>query len=177
MSFTIRALDRDRCGKSHATGLRQGGVVQLDRRVVEVEHDGRGVTSFLTRDHEGRRTRYQGRHFLSTLPIRDLIRAMRPSAPDDVLHAAESLKYRDFLTVVLIVDKAETFPDNWIYIHEPQVRVGRIQNFKNWSPDLVPDSSKTSLGLEISASRGMTCGRCRTPTYWRSGAARSTLSV
>src|SRR3984885_132666 len=122
----------------------QGGTVQLDRRVVEVEHDGNVVTSFLTRDHEGRQTRYLGRHFLSTLPIRDLIRAMRPSAPAEVIHAAESLKYRDFLTVVLIVDRAETFPDNWIYIHEPQVRVGRIQNFKNWSPDLVPDSSKSS---------------------------------
>jgi protoporphyrinogen oxidase len=132
----------------------QGGVVQLDRRVVEVEHDGRVVTSFLTRDRDGRRARYQGRHFLSTLPIRDLIRAMKPSAPAEVIHAAESLKYRDFLTVVLIVDKAETFPDNWIYIHEPQVRVGRIQNFKNWSPDLVPDSSKTSLGLEYFCFEG-----------------------
>ena len=82
------------------------------------------MTSFLTRDREGRQTRYQGRHFLSTLPIRDLIRAMSPAAPAEVIHAAESLKYRDFLTVVLIVDRAETFPDNWIYIHEPQVRVG-----------------------------------------------------
>ena len=132
----------------------QGGVVQLDRRVVEVEHDGTVVTSLLTRDHEGRRTRYQGRDFLSTLPIRDLIRAMKPAAPTEVIHAAESLKYRDFLTVVLIVDRAETFPDNWIYIHEPQVRVGRIQNFKNWSPDLVPDPSKSSLGLEYFCFEG-----------------------
>jgi protoporphyrinogen oxidase len=132
----------------------QGGTVQLDRRVVEVEHDENVVTSFLTRDHEGRQTRYLGRNFLSTLPIRDLIRAMKPSAPAKVIHAAESLKYRDFLTVVLIVDRAETFPDNWIYIHEPQVRVGRIQNFKNWSPDLVPDPTKTSLGLEYFCFEG-----------------------
>ena len=68
--------------------------------------------------------------------------------------AAESLKYRDFLTVVLIVDRAETFPDNWIYIHEPKVRLGRIQNFKNWSPDLVPDPAKTSLGLEYFCFEG-----------------------
>jgi protoporphyrinogen oxidase len=132
----------------------RGGIVQLDRRVVEIEHDGSIVTSFLARDREGRRTRYQGRHFLSTLPIRDLIRAMKPSAPAEVIHAAESLKYRDFLTVVLILDKAEMFPDNWLYIHEPKVRVGRIQNFKNWSPDLVPDSSKTSLGLEYFCFEG-----------------------
>jgi protoporphyrinogen oxidase len=132
----------------------QGGTVQLDRRVVEVEHDGSLVTSFLTRDHDGRQARYQGRHFLSTLPVRDLIRAMNPPAPAEVVRAAESLKYRDFLTVVLIVDRPETFPDNWIYIHEPRVRVGRIQNFKNWSPDLVPDQSKTSLGLEYFCFEG-----------------------
>jgi protoporphyrinogen oxidase len=132
----------------------QGGVVHLDRRVVQVEHDGSKVTAFLARDHDGRLTRYQGHHFLSTLPIRDLIRAMSPAVPAEVLHAAESLRYRDFLTVVLIVDRPQTFPDNWIYIHEPQVKLGRIQNFKNWSPDLVPDQQKTSLGLEYFCFEG-----------------------
>ena len=63
-------------------------------------------------------------------------------------------RYRDFLTVVLIVDKPETFPDTWIYIHEPDVRLGRVQNFKNWSPDLVPDPSKSSLGLEYVCFEG-----------------------
>ena len=132
----------------------QGGAVHLDRRVVQVEHDGSKVTAFLARDSEGRLTRYQGEHFLSTLPIRDLIRAMSPAAPEDVIRAAESLNYRDFLTVVLIVDRPHTFPDNWIYIHEPQVKLGRIQNFKNWSPDLVPDPTKTSLGLEYFCFEG-----------------------
>jgi protoporphyrinogen oxidase len=132
----------------------QGGEIQLDRRVVEVEHDGEAVVSFLARDSAGRHIRYFGRHFLSTLPIRDLIGAMRPPAPPEVVRAAESLRYRDFLTVVLIVDRAQTFPDNWIYIHEPEVRLGRIQNFKNWSPDLVPDPAKTSLGLEYFCFEG-----------------------
>jgi len=132
----------------------QGGAVHLDRRVVRIEHDGERVTSFLAIDGDGRQTRYLGRHFLSTLPIRDLIRAMSPSPPLEVIQAAQSLKYRDFLTVVLIVDRAETFPDNWIYIHEPQVMLGRVQNFKNWSPDLVPDPGKTSLGLEYFCFEG-----------------------
>ncbi len=132
----------------------QGASVQLDRRVVRIEHDGSSVTAFLTRDADGRETRYLGRHFLSTLPVRELIRAMSPPAPTEVLEAAESLKYRDFLTVVLIVNRAETFPDNWIYIHEPGVKVGRVQNFKNWSPDLVPDPTKTSLGLEYFCFEG-----------------------
>ena len=79
---------------------------------------------------------------------------MDPPAPAEVIAAAESLKYRDFLTVVLIVDRPETFPDNWIYIHEPDVKVGRIQNFKNWSPDLVPDPRRSSLGLEYFCFEG-----------------------
>ncbi len=79
---------------------------------------------------------------------------MSPSPPLEVIQAAQSLNYRDFLTVVLIVDRAETFPDNWIYIHEPQVKLGRVQNFKNWSPDLVPDPTKTSLGLEYFCFEG-----------------------
>ncbi len=132
----------------------QGGTVALDRRVIQVEHDGSAISSFVAVDSQGQRTRYTGSHFLSTLPIRDLIRAMSPAAPAAVVLAAHALKYRDFLTVVLIVDRAHVFPDNWIYIHEPEVRLGRIQNFKNWSPDLVPDSSKTSLGLEYFCSEG-----------------------
>ena len=79
---------------------------------------------------------------------------MSPAAPQAVRDAAESLQYRDFLTVVLIIDQPETFPDNWIYIHEPDVRLGRIQNFKNWSPDLVPDPAMSSLGLEYFCFEG-----------------------
>jgi protoporphyrinogen oxidase len=135
--------------------IRKGGnAVQHDARVVRVEHDGSRVNAFLTQDGKGKPTRYEGRNFVSTLPIRELIRAMEPAAPAEVLHAAESLRYRDFLTVVLILDRPETFPDNWIYIHEPDVKVGRIQNFKNWSPALVPDPSKSSLGLEYFCFEG-----------------------
>jgi protoporphyrinogen oxidase len=65
-----------------------------------------------------------------------------------VAAAADRLRYRDFLTVALILDQADVFPDNWIYVHDPGVKVGRIQNFKNWSPDMVPDPSRTCLGLE-----------------------------
>jgi protoporphyrinogen oxidase len=131
-----------------------GGAVQMDAAVDTIEHDGSAITAFVTRDARGRRTRYHGDHFVSTLPVRTLIRAMSPVAPAEVLAAANALKYRDFLTVVLIIDRAETFPDNWIYIHEPDVRVGRVQNFKNWSPSMVPDASKSSLGLEYFCFEG-----------------------
>ena len=69
-------------------------------------------------------------------------------------HAAESLKYRDFLTVALVIDRPELFPDNWIYIHDPGVHVGRIQNYKNWSRDMVADPSQTCLGMEYFCNQG-----------------------
>ena len=135
--------------------IRAGGnSVRLDQRVTKVEHDGSRVEAIVATDSNGRQARYQGDHFVSTLPLRELIRIASPAAPDEVIHAANSLRYRDFLTVVLIVDRATTFPDTWIYIHEPSVRLGRVQNFKNWSPDLVPDPSKSSLGLEYFCFEG-----------------------
>ncbi len=88
----------------------QGGAVALDRRVIQVQHDGSAISAFVAVDSQGKSTRYTGSHFLSTLPIRDLIRAMSPAAPAAVARAACALKYRDFLTVVLIVDRALRFP-------------------------------------------------------------------
>ncbi len=134
--------------------VEQGGAVVNDRRVVRIEHDGQRVNAFVATDSQGREHVERGRHYLSTLPVRALIRALDPPPPAEVLVAAGALKYRDFLTVVLIVDQPETFPDNWIYVHEPAVRVGRVQNFKNWSPEMVPDPSKSSLGLEYFCFEG-----------------------
>ena len=116
--------------------------------ITRVRHDGTSVLDLTARDRSGREWLEGGTRFLSSMPIRDLVDAFSPAAPPDVLEAANRLRYRDFLTVVLIVDRPELFPDNWIYIHSPDVRVGRIQNYKNWSPAMVPDPTTTSLGLE-----------------------------
>jgi hypothetical protein len=89
-----------------------------------------------------------GSEFISTMPIRDLFEALDPPPADEALQAARSLRYRDFLTVGLILDCSDPFPDNWIYIHSDRVRVGRIQNFKAWSPEMVPDASRSCIGLE-----------------------------
>jgi protoporphyrinogen oxidase len=105
-------------------------------------------------ERAGRHEFVQGTDFISSMPIRELIKKLDPPAPQHVLHAAERLHYRDFLTVALIIDKDDLFPDNWIYIHDPQVKVGRIQNFKNWSPYMVPDPKKTCLGLEYFCFEG-----------------------
>jgi protoporphyrinogen oxidase len=103
---------------------------------------------------QGRSEYVTGTHYISSMPMRELIQKMNPPAPKEVLEAAERLKYRDFLTVALIVNKKDLFPDNWIYIHDSQVKVGRIQNFKNWSPYMVPDQNKTCLGLEYFCFEG-----------------------
>ena len=87
------------------------------------------------------------------MPLPSLVRAMDPPAPAHVLEAADGLSFRDFLTVALVVPESAGFPDNWIYIHEPGVRVGRVQNFGSWSPQLVKDGY-TCLGLEFFVSRG-----------------------
>jgi len=96
----------------------------------------------------GELERIPGTDFISSMPIRELVQKIKPPVPERILDAANNLQYRDFLTVALIINKGDVFPDNWIYIHDPEVKVGRIQNFKNWSPYMVPDQSKTCLGLE-----------------------------
>jgi protoporphyrinogen oxidase len=95
-----------------------------------------------------------GTDFISTLPLRDWVNAIQHAPPPDVVRAANTLGYRDFLTVVLILNVAELFPDNWIYIHTPRVNVGRIQNFKNWSKGMLPDPSTSSLGMEYFVNEG-----------------------
>jgi protoporphyrinogen oxidase len=85
---------------------------------------------------------------ISSLPLRNIVEMVTPPPPAEVLEAARGLRYRDFLTVALVVDGEDLFPDNWIYIHEPSVQVGRIQNYRSWSPWMVPDPDKACVGLE-----------------------------
>jgi protoporphyrinogen oxidase len=132
---------------------RRNGCVQLNSDVVQIDRTGNRIDSIVISDNGDTKT-IRGTHFISSMPVTDFVRRLKPEPPSEVLNAAERLKYRDFLTVCLIVSKAELFPDNWIYVHDPAVRVGRIQNFKNWSPDMVPDSNKTSLGLEYFCTAG-----------------------
>lgn len=122
-----------------------------------------GVEKILWRENEitgleisrdGRREFVAGTDFISSMPVQELVRKMEPEVPEEVRQAADKLGYRDFLTVSLIINKADLFDDNWIYIHDSAVKVGRIQNFKNWSPFMVPDQSKTCLGLEYFCFEG-----------------------
>jgi protoporphyrinogen oxidase len=126
----------------------RGHDVLMGRAVVRIRHDNGQVFAITTRDAEGRTEEFPARQVISSMALADVVRALDPAPPEAVRAAAERLRYRDFLTVSLIVDRPDLFPDNWIYVHSPDVRLGRIQNFKNWSPDMVPDPNKSCLGLE-----------------------------
>lgn len=93
-------------------------------------------------------------YVISSIPLRDLFLCLEPPAPAEFRQAALQLQYRDFLTVALIYRQPNLFPDNWIYVHQPTVRVARIQNYKNWSPEMVPDPSTSCIGLEYFCNAG-----------------------
>jgi protoporphyrinogen oxidase len=124
-----------------------GGAVRSGARVERVHWSGDAVLS-VEISNSGEKEILRGSHFISSMPIRELIGKLEPAPPAAVVAAASKLQYRDFLTVALIINQRNLFPDNWIYIHDPEVRIGRVQNFKNWSRDMVPDQEKTCLGLE-----------------------------
>lgn len=126
---------------------RRGGGVRLNCDVVRIERTANRIDRVVA-SSGGREEVIDGNEFISSMPVTEFIRRLDPPPAPEVLDAAAKLTYRDFLTVCLIVDRPDLFPDNWIYVHDPDVKVGRIQNFKNWSPDMVPDLTKTSLGLE-----------------------------
>ena len=93
-------------------------------------------------------------YVISSLPLRTTVGIVEPDAPGDVRDAARGLRYREFLTVLLVIQGEDLFPDNWIYIHEPGVQVGRIQNFKSWSPWMVPNDTDASIGMEYFCFEG-----------------------
>jgi len=126
-----------------------GGQVRLGSRVSRIElRDERVAAVHCAGD------RVAVGDVVSSLPLRDVVALADPPPPDAVRRAAAGLRYRDFLTVALVVRGEDLFPDNWIYVHDPGVRVGRIQNFRAWSPAMVPDPDRTCVGLEYFCFEG-----------------------
>jgi len=126
-----------------------GGEVHLNAPVTKV-HSVDGKVEWL----EAGGVRYEPSAVISSLPLRATVALTEPPAPEKVREAADGLRYRDFLTVALVLDGEDLFPDNWIYIHEPDVQVGRIQNYRSWSPWMVPDPKTACVGLEYFCFRG-----------------------
>src|SRR3954462_4138373 len=126
-----------------------GGEVRLGTPVEKLEvRDGRIMAI------EAGGERIEPSHVISSLPLRATVGLSGAAASGEAQTAAQGLRYRDFLTVALVIDGEDLFPDNWIYIHEPDVEVGRIQNFRSWSPWMVPDQSKASVGMEYFCFKG-----------------------
>ncbi len=138
---------------------KNGGTVNMRSEVIGVNREGNRVTSIDVKERNedwtpGELRRVEGDEFVNTMALRDLIHAFDPPPPPDVVEAADRLKYRDFLIVTLVLDHADPFPDNWIYIHSPNVKVGRIQNFRAWSKEMLPDQNTASIGMEYFCQKG-----------------------
>lgn len=131
----------------------KGGEVHLNTKVLRIEREGNKITKVIA-ERDNNLIQLTGENFISSMPVTALVQRFDPPPPPEVLEASRGLKYRDFLIVALVVNRKNLFPDNWIYIHSPNVKVGRIQNFKNWSAAMVPDQNKTCLGMEYFCHAG-----------------------
>lgn len=131
----------------------KGNPVQTNTRVVKLERDGTRITRVVA-SHDGQLQEFPAEQVISSMPVTLLLKSMDPPPPPEVMAAVDALSYRAFIIVPIVIDQADLFPDNWIYVHSPDVKVGRIQNFKNWSVAMVPDPSKTCLGMEYFCDEG-----------------------
>ncbi len=131
-----------------------GGEVHMRTTVERILRDGNRVTAVEVKGPDGALRTIEADHFVNTMALRDLIERFDPPPPPEVVEAGAKLKYRDFLIVTLILDNPDPFPDNWVYVHSPDINVGRIQNFRAWSKEMVPDESKSSIGMEYFCNVG-----------------------
>jgi len=131
----------------------RGGRVELNHRVVGIKVEGAAAVSVRVVASDGTAFDQPASHVISTMPMAQLVDVFEPPVPAAVLAAGHDLHYRDFLTVALVIPEEHAFPDNWIYIHASEVKVGRIQNFGSWSPYMVKEG-KTCLGLEYFVFEG-----------------------
>lgn len=147
----------------HVAGLirKDGGQIHLGIRINRIHVEKDKVVAIEGIDEDGERVSYSGDYFFSTMPVRDLIRAIGDKVPQEVREVSEGLMYRDFITVGLLVSKLKVteddgtlLKDNWIYIQEPDVKVGQLQIFNNWSPWLVNSEDKIWIGLEYFCNEG-----------------------
>ena len=126
-----------------------GGKLETGCKVTRCSYDETsGSWTVEYKDRQGDLHTIEAEHVISSAPMRELVCGLLPAVSERTKRAAESLKYRDFLTVMLILKDRQMFDDNWIYIHDPSVKVGRVQNFRSWSPEMVPEPDKVCYGLE-----------------------------
>jgi len=132
-----------------------GGLLHMDSRVTALRQDAKNnLWTLSIKNSQDSSIQDHGpySHVISTAPLRSIIATIQPSLPVKITEAAASLSYRDFILVALILKPRQTFPDQWLYIHDAGLLVGRIQNFSNWSPELIPDPTLACYGMEYFCS-------------------------
>jgi len=130
-----------------------GGAVEMRHYAKRILREGNRVTGVEVASDDGVQV-HDADHVISSLALDDLVAAFDPPPPPHVIAAANKLRYRDFLIVTLVLDHHDPFPDNWIYVHAPEVKVGRIQNFRAWSPEMLPREDTASIGMEYFCAEG-----------------------
>lgn len=135
--------------------VRLGGEIHMTWKVAEIKTDGKTIRSVIAVNPAGERVEFAGKYFFSTMPMRELVQAIDAPVPANVREVSDGLQYRDFITVGLLADRLKVhepdgglLKDTWIYVQEPDVLLGRLQIFNNWSPYLVSDPGKVWIGLE-----------------------------
>ena len=131
----------------------RGGEVRMRTRATKLVREGRRITALEVEGPEGT-SRIEAQHYVNSMGLAELVHAVEPPPPAEVVAAADRLRYRDFLIVTLVLDRPDPFPDNWIYVHSSDVSVGRIQNFRAWSKDMVPNEHQASIGMEYFCQEG-----------------------
>lgn len=139
----------------------KGGKIIYNHELKDIFHTNGAISCVVAENTETKEKMwFEGDYFISTMPVKDLIKGFSPKAPDEIYNIASGLLYRDFITVGLLLDKLTvkektgTIQDNWIYIQEKEVKLGRLQVFNNWSPYMVADPTKVWLGLEYFCNEG-----------------------
>jgi protoporphyrinogen oxidase len=151
--FRYPRLGPGQMWETFAGRIEERGIpVNLKQRCVSVRHEANRVTGVTIRTN-GHVTEYPVDSVVSSIALSDLVKSLDPAPPAEILAAADRLRYRDFCLVALMTTQDEPFPDNWIYIHDPETRAGRVQNFGAWSPDMVRPGT-TCLGVEYFCFEG-----------------------
>jgi protoporphyrinogen oxidase len=130
-----------------------GGVVHCNAEVIQLRREGHQIKNITVQKGDGA-VELTGKHILSSMPLSELITKIEPLPPKEIVCSASKLTYRASILIGLIIEQKELFPDQWIYIHNLECKVGRIQNYKNWSAAMVPDLKKTSIGMEYFCREG-----------------------
>src|SRR5918997_3111253 len=154
-SFMYPRYGYGRLSERMAEGIAAaGGRVRLGAGVTKVRRRGQHITGVVVADERGREEVVEGAEYVSSIPLTVLCQIMEPAAPAEVLAAAQALTFRNVITVNLMLDREQVTPDTWLYVHDREIGFGRLHEPKNWSVDMVPDQSKTSIVAEYFCSFG-----------------------